>query len=871
MAGNQPDVRVRLSAEGQQEVVKAFRQVQKQAEQTGRKGAKGMGLLNNSLQTFKRLLPAIALTAVVVGVVRLAKSTIDAADELAKMSQRTGIAVETLSALELAAELAGASMEDVSTGLARLARTASDATRGLETARRPFRDLGIEVARTDGTLRPIEEILNDVAKALFRLPDGTKKTALAQELLGRAGAKLIPLFNDLGQRGFPAVREEMEKMGGILTTDLARAAEDFNDDLTRMGRTVQALALQFSAEFLPVLADTADALAAATTGKGTSGFRLLGRVAGDILVGLVLLITAVTFGFVELGANVGSILLNLARFTKNLITQGPVAAWENFKADLKRDTATIDNFIRERETKILAALSGQTREAERARERARGARQTANLANLEEQERQAKAARALQEQLFKNELALLKATLKLQAAEEKIGFDRRITSLEDFFDARRRILKEQAVAEIEILEKRALTERARPLLATETELDRKKKLAALENQIAVRRLALEEQLLVLFSQERNTIKQTQKEVEQFERKLLGLQGERFAIARAELQDQADKFEEILVRQGIADEERRRRVGAFAAAGEARIAFDEIKESGRQALAELAADRRAIEAQVQQGLLFQFQGENQIMTLEQQRLPLLQQIAAALLQAAESTSDPELIARAGEFADSIRDLGIESNRAAQEMANFRASVEQSLTGELTNFFTQGIENAESFGDAMRGLALSVVDSLRKIVAQMLATLLVQKLLGAFGLPIKAASGGEVRAAGGGLIRGPGTRTSDSIAALLSDGEFVVKASVVQQPGSLEFLREYNREGLPVLKQIGYLGFAEGGLVELEGAPARGAANGKADLTIGLDETLLLKRLEASPMFSRVLVRTLDRHRKAANNALGRGVQ
>ena len=42
-------------------------------------------------------------------------------------------------------------------------------------------------------------------------------------------------------------------------------------------------------------------------------------------------------------------------------------------------------------------------------------------------------------------------------------------------------------------------------------------------------------------------------------------------------------------------------------------------------------------------------------------------------------------------------------------------------------------------------------------------------------------GQLRAAGGGEIEGPGTGTSDSIPANLSDGEFVMTAEAVRNAG------------------------------------------------------------------------------------------
>lgn len=70
--------------------------------------------------------------------------------------------------------------------------------------------------------------------------------------------------------------------------------------------------------------------------------------------------------------------------------------------------------------------------------------------------------------------------------------------------------------------------------------------------------------------------------------------------------------------------------------------------------------------------------------------------------------------------------------------------------------------------------------------------------------------------GGHVRGPGTKTSDSIPALLSDQEFVTRAAVVTQPGALNFLEDFNRRGMVALQDwSGVVRHATGGLA---GVPA-----------------------------------------------------
>jgi hypothetical protein len=88
--------------------------------------------------------------------------------------------------------------------------------------------------------------------------------------------------------------------------------------------------------------------------------------------------------------------------------------------------------------------------------------------------------------------------------------------------------------------------------------------------------------------------------------------------------------------------------------------------------------------------------------------------------------------------------------------------------------------------------------------------------------------------GGFVSGAGTSTSDSIPAMLSNGEFVVRAAKVGQPGVLGFLHALNG-GVSLPSLFGRRRYAEGGLVgglPFAGA-AVGASSGGRGLTLVLD--------------------------------------
>lgn len=205
------------------------------------------------------------------------KSAIDGADQLAKASQKYGVAVEQLSALSYAGKLADVSLEAIGTGLKKLSTNMADTAAGTGEARDAFKALGISVKETDGSLKSSDAVLAEIADRFAGMEDGAGKTALAVKLFGRAGADLIPLLNQ-GSKGLRDMKKEAEQLGAIVGGDLGRASEQFNDNLTRLGAAADAFKIAIAQQVLPALNNFTDAMVAAhkATGNFLSAFRLLG-------------------------------------------------------------------------------------------------------------------------------------------------------------------------------------------------------------------------------------------------------------------------------------------------------------------------------------------------------------------------------------------------------------------------------------------------------------------------------------------------------------------------------------------------------------------------------------------------------------------
>jgi hypothetical protein len=188
------------------------------------------------------------------------KSAINTADEISKMSQRVGVSVESLSQLAYAGSLADVSLDTLGTSFSKLAKNMTDIAMGKGAGAKAALDaLGVTAFNLDGSLRAPDAVLKSIADRFATMPDGAAKTALAIQLFGRAGAEMIPMLNG-GSAGLASMAAEADRLGITLDTKSARAAEQFNDQITRFQAIFQGIANKIMVAVLPALNELAAVL-----------------------------------------------------------------------------------------------------------------------------------------------------------------------------------------------------------------------------------------------------------------------------------------------------------------------------------------------------------------------------------------------------------------------------------------------------------------------------------------------------------------------------------------------------------------------------------------------------------------------------------
>lgn len=181
-------------------------------------------------------------------------SNIKLLDSLDDMAEKTGLSVEKLSELRYAGEVSGTSVEALGGGISRLSRLMAQAAGGNKEATATFRALGVEVKNTDGTLRSSDDVLGDLSNRFAGYEDGAAKAALAQRVFGKSGEDMLPFLN-LGAAGVARLAKEAKDLGAIYSGDVAKAAADFNDNLTKVRIASEAAAISITGGLIKTLAN----------------------------------------------------------------------------------------------------------------------------------------------------------------------------------------------------------------------------------------------------------------------------------------------------------------------------------------------------------------------------------------------------------------------------------------------------------------------------------------------------------------------------------------------------------------------------------------------------------------------------------------
>lgn len=194
-----------------------------------------------------------ATTALVAGTSALAQQ----GDEIDKMSQKMGFSAEAYQEWDAVLQHSGTSISSLLPSMKTLSNAA-------ETGNEAFAALGISEEQVANLSK--EDLFSAVITGLQGMEEGTERTYLASQLLGRGATELGPLLNTSAEET-QAMRDRVHELGGVLSNEAVANSAAFQDNLQDMQTAMAGLKNSIIQQALPGMNQLMEGFTGLITGE----------------------------------------------------------------------------------------------------------------------------------------------------------------------------------------------------------------------------------------------------------------------------------------------------------------------------------------------------------------------------------------------------------------------------------------------------------------------------------------------------------------------------------------------------------------------------------------------------------------------------
>jgi lambda family phage tail tape measure protein len=174
-------------------------------------------------------------------------STVGGLEDLAT---QLGISTQALQAYQAAAATAGVKDPAVEGAFTSLAKKMGEANNGSKEAIDLFDKLNIKVWDASKKLRPVADVMTEVAVAITKLDSATEKSARSQEVLGQSGAKWLSMMDEISM-GTGALQGKMTAWGLTVDDKVIKKLQEWDNQLTVLEKQWKLTFAVFLAENVP--------------------------------------------------------------------------------------------------------------------------------------------------------------------------------------------------------------------------------------------------------------------------------------------------------------------------------------------------------------------------------------------------------------------------------------------------------------------------------------------------------------------------------------------------------------------------------------------------------------------------------------------
>jgi hypothetical protein len=213
----------------------------------------------------KKAFIAFAGIASVNAFVGMIRGAIDATGAMKDLATQAAVSEAALGAFKGVAAGTDTSIESVVGALGKMSKSMATADEDSKGAALAVKALGLDMAEFR-RLQPEDQLL-EVAKAMAEFQDGADKSAAAQAIFGKEGAKLLPFLKDLGE-GADEISSKLTEQNKVLKANQAAMSDAFGENLVKARREGEAWKKDVAMGMLPALYELSQAWVDVSTGPG---------------------------------------------------------------------------------------------------------------------------------------------------------------------------------------------------------------------------------------------------------------------------------------------------------------------------------------------------------------------------------------------------------------------------------------------------------------------------------------------------------------------------------------------------------------------------------------------------------------------------
>jgi hypothetical protein len=174
----------------------------------------------------------------------------DTGKEVRSLQRSIGGTAEDASRLRFAGDELGVTNQALTMGFKALAGH-------LDANDDKIKRMGIAYRDAHGDILPTKDVLANLAERFASMPNGLQKTALATDLFGKSGQKMIPILNQ-GKQGLKELYAESDKLGVTMSGKDLEAVKKYTLSQKKLKEAIKGAQITIGRELIPMLTKLVD-------------------------------------------------------------------------------------------------------------------------------------------------------------------------------------------------------------------------------------------------------------------------------------------------------------------------------------------------------------------------------------------------------------------------------------------------------------------------------------------------------------------------------------------------------------------------------------------------------------------------------------